>query len=191
MKNMKKVCYFIIVIILMAIALFVGILINQNTNNVLVKQAEEVAKQATTTSSDTAYITMVDHLEEMNSFTSDATATASEIASGKTAYVNGSKLTGTGNTYTEVKTFSFHKELDASAATKTMTITVDTGISGIVMGKNAFFYTSYLLLYNGTTAGSYDCTIVPSVSGTKVTVTITGLTKGNVRYFSGTLYVLC
>jgi uncharacterized protein YxeA len=44
MKNMKKVCYFIMVIILMAIAFFGGILVNQNTNNSLVKQTEEVAK---------------------------------------------------------------------------------------------------------------------------------------------------
>jgi hypothetical protein len=93
--RMKKVLYIIIAILVLMVTFFCGVLVNQNTYNSLVKQTEEVTQQATTTSSDTAYITTVDHLEELNSVKSEITA--DKIASGETI----AGVTGTykGQTY--------------------------------------------------------------------------------------------
>jgi uncharacterized protein YxeA len=62
---MKKVLYGIIAILLAVVIFFMGALVNQNTQNSLIKQTEEVAKQTTETSSSTSYITTEDHLKEM------------------------------------------------------------------------------------------------------------------------------
>jgi hypothetical protein len=62
----KKVLYFIISILLVVVIFFSGMLVNINTQNSLEKVTEDVAQQATTTSSDTAYITMAEHLAELS-----------------------------------------------------------------------------------------------------------------------------
>jgi uncharacterized protein YxeA len=64
---MKKVLFVIIAILLAVVIFFCGVLVTKNTQNSIVKQTEEVTKQATETSSDNGYITTKDHLSEMNS----------------------------------------------------------------------------------------------------------------------------
>jgi hypothetical protein len=64
---MKKVLFVIIAILLAVVIFFCGVLVNQNTQSNIIKQLEEVAKQATEASSDNGYITIKDHLSEMNS----------------------------------------------------------------------------------------------------------------------------
>jgi uncharacterized protein YxeA len=61
---MKKALYVIIAILLAIVIFFCGVLVTINTQNSLVSKTEETTKQATITSSSTAYITMADHLKE-------------------------------------------------------------------------------------------------------------------------------
>jgi uncharacterized protein YxeA len=63
---MKKVLYCIIVILLAVVIFFCGVLVTINTQNSIIKQTEEVTKQATETSSSNGYITTQEHLSEMN-----------------------------------------------------------------------------------------------------------------------------
>jgi predicted PurR-regulated permease PerM len=86
---MKKVLYVIIAILLAIIIFFCVVLVTVNTQNRLIKQTEEVAKQATETSLDSAYITTADHLAEIansnKALSSMKTLTGSK-SSGATEY---------------------------------------------------------------------------------------------------------
>jgi succinate dehydrogenase hydrophobic anchor subunit len=58
--------YAITVFLVLVVTFFCGMLLTINTQNSIEKVTEDVAQQATTTSSSTAYITMTEHLKEMN-----------------------------------------------------------------------------------------------------------------------------
>jgi hypothetical protein len=94
----NKFLYGIIAILLIIILILFGIIFNDKNQKVIEKQEVTATSQLTETTSDNGYITTAEHLRELSELKKDTdttTATASTILSGRTAYVNGVKTTGT------------------------------------------------------------------------------------------------
>jgi hypothetical protein len=101
-KSEKKMLYVGTAILLAVIVIMLVVALNLNTQSSIIKQTEDIAQQATETSSTTGYITTQDHLKELSAVTKDTestTATSDRILKGYTAYINGTKVTGTMNNY--------------------------------------------------------------------------------------------
>jgi hypothetical protein len=78
----------------------------------------------------------------------------------------------------------------SNGASSSLSKTVDTGISGLVVGQNVFFVTNYVQ-WNPNVVSWGSASISVSVSGTKVTVKCTEGGGNNLLYdFRGTIYVL-